>query len=83
MAIYTLPNSASWDDSLQLHEQTEEAQDFWSTLEETTTPIDTTEAIPNTDRTRILTRTKIDSSYNDYDYKIMSSRTYVNPPPRS
>ena len=80
MAIYTLPNSASWDDSLQLHEQTEEAQEFWNNLDDTATPVDTTEAIPGTNRSRVLTRIKSDTTNSDYDYKISYSRTYINPP---
>ena len=47
MAIHTLPNGAEWDDALQSHEQTEEAQEFWNNLMGSVIPISSYEPTSN------------------------------------
>jgi hypothetical protein len=81
MAIYTLPNSASWDDSLSFENQTDEAQEFWNNLMGSITPTSTYELTSNPNLDRLTSQTWLDTSYSgSYNYQVVITREYQNSP---
>ena len=78
MAIHTLPNGAEWDDELDFGNQSEEAQEFWATIH-STTPINVTEPSINPNMDRLVSKTWVDASYDNYNYQIVLTRNYQNP----
>ena len=81
MAIHTLPNGAEWDDALQSHEQTEEAQEFWNNLMGSVIPISSYEPTSNPNLDRLTSQTWLDTSYSEsYDYQVVITREYQNSP---
>lgn len=79
MAIHTLPNGAEWDDTLNFGDQTEEAQEFWQTLQDNVTPVDVTEPSINPNMPRLISKTWTDTSYETYNYQVIQTRHYQNP----
>jgi len=81
MAIYTLPNSASWDDSLDFADQSEEAQEFWNNLIGSITPTSIYEPTSNPNLDRLTSQTWLDTSYSgSYNYQVIITREYQNSP---
>lgn len=77
MAIHTLPNGASWDDELDFGNQSEEAQEFWATVQ-STTPVEIKEPSINSNMDRLVSKTWVDTSYDNYNYQIVLTRNYQN-----
>lgn len=76
--IYTLPNGAEWNDTLDFGDQTEAAQEFWQTLQENVTSVDVTEPSINPNMPRLVSKTWTDTSYETYNYQIIQTRHYQN-----
>lgn len=79
MATHTLPNGAEWDDDLDFGDQTELAQEFWQTLQDNVTPISVTEPSCNLNMDRLISNTWVDTSYDNFNYQIKTTRTYQYP----
>lgn len=77
MTIHTLPNGASWDDELDFGNQSEEAQEFWATIQ-STTPVEIKEPSINPNMDRLVSKTWVDTSYDNYNYQIVLTRNYQN-----
>jgi hypothetical protein len=78
MAIYTLPNGAEWDDTLDFGDQTEAAQEFWDNIIETIPSTFTSEPTINPNMDRLLTRTWLDEQYENFNYKVFLTANYQN-----
>lgn len=81
MAIYTLPNNASWDDSLNFSNQSEEAQEFWNNIMGSIIPTSIYEPTSNPNLDRLTSQTWLDTSYSgSYNYQVIITREYQNMP---
>ena len=76
--IYILPNGAEWDNELDYHEQSKEAQEFWENIIETIPSTSTSEPTINPNMDRLLTRTWLDEQYENFNYKVFLTARYQN-----
>ena len=80
MAIYTLPNGAQYDTNLDWGHQSTGSQEFWLEVQETTTPVQTTEATRNPNRHRVLKEVYTDTSYSGSNYIVTINNNYMYGP---
>ena len=80
MAIVTLPNGSQWDTNDDWANQTSGSQDFWMDLQETTTPVETTEATRNLTRDRVINKVYTDTSYTGSNYIVTHTKDYMSGP---
>ena len=80
MAIVTLPNGAQYDTNLDWGMQSSGSQEFWLEVQETTTPVQTTEATRNPNRNRVLKEVYTDTSYSGSNYIVTINNIYMHGP---
>ena len=77
MAVYTLPNSASYDTGLAFNAQPDiTVYDFMDQMQTANTASITTISGVNANIPRVTSRTWIETSYNNYNYIRKTDRTY-------
>ena len=80
MAIHTLPNGAQYDTNLDWGMQSSGSQEFWLEVQETTTPVQTTEATRNPSRNRVLKEVYTNTSYSGSNYIVTINNNYMHGP---
>ena len=79
MAIYTLPNGSTWDNTIDNQTyQTSGSQQFWSDITDNITPVLVTENTSNPTTPRILKSTWTDTSYSGSNYIIIKTNNYIH-----
>ena len=77
MAVYTLPNGSEYDTNLDWGHQSSGSQEFWLEVQETTTPIQTTEQTRNPNRNRVLKEVYTNTSYSGSNYIITINNIFM------
>jgi hypothetical protein len=80
MAIHTLPNGSIYNTSLDWGMQSSGSHDFWQDVQETTTPVQTTEQTRNPSRNRVLKEVYTDTSYSGSNYIVTTNNIYRHGP---
>lgn len=79
MAIYTLPNGSTWDNTIDNQTyQTSGSQQFWSDITDNITPVLVTENTSNPPTPRILKSTWTDTSYSESNYIVIKTNNYMH-----
>ena len=78
MAIVRLSNGSQWDTNGDPGMQSSGSQDFWVEVQETNTPIQTTEQTRNTNRNRILKEVYTDTSYTGSNYVVIVNNNFMH-----